>query len=221
MTKTKNEKYFNAADVQHFKQYAEASTNWEKEQLYTKYLYDFIDKQIESVMKTLNTGTSKHIMYNYEDIRQDLHIHIFTNVLPKIDLQRVQAIQNFIYISARNKLINILNSYDSRTQIKFDYNEYNLDEERLVDEEQLCSEDIITLINNKIAELKTELKVVNSVGYTYLEHLERYIHEHDYDATGFKEYCMKEMKIQNSQFMNLSHRFGFRTIAFKSRKKKQ
>lgn len=47
-------------------------------------------------MKTMNIGGSKHIMENYMDFKQDLHIHILTKVLPVVDVIKVQAIQNLL-----------------------------------------------------------------------------------------------------------------------------
>ena len=167
----------------------------------------------------MNAGNSVHIMNNYDDLKQELHIHIYTKVLPVINIDKIQAIQNFIYISVKNKLINILTSLDNRTKIKYDFNDYNMDEERLIAEEEPSCEDIIQVINNRIALLKKEQPSVKCVTYYYLEHLEQYINQNDYNAAGFKEYCMNQMKIGNSQFMNLSHRLGFKTIAFKSKKK--
>jgi hypothetical protein len=58
---------------------------------------------------------------------------------------------------------------DSRTKIKYDYNEYDLDEQELIDELEPSKEDIIQTIDNRIKELKRELKTVNCVAYTYLE----------------------------------------------------
>lgn len=214
----KNEKYFNETDILHFKQYAEATTSWQREQIYNQHLHKFIDKQISTAIKLMNIGGSKHIMNNYEDIKQDLHLHIYTYTLPKIDVTRIQAIQNLIYISAKNKLINILTSLDSKKQIKYDYNDYNLDEQELIEEEVLSTDDITKLIDARIIELKHQQKTVNCVAYTYLEWLHRYIIEHDYNAEGFKEFVMKKMNIGNSQFLNISHKFGFKTIAFKSKK---
>ena len=216
--KAKNIKYFNETDIQHFKEYAEATTDWDRERLYNRYLYKFIEKQIETVLKQMNAGGSILIMQNYEDLKADLHAHIYTYTLSKIDVNKIQAIQNLIYISAKNKLINILNSMDTRTTIKYDYNDYNLDEQELIDEVEPSKEDIIKTIDNRIKELKRQQKTVNCVAYTYLEWLDRYVIEHDYDATGFKEFCMDKMNIGNSQFLNISHKFGFKTIAFKSKK---
>lgn len=216
--KAKNTKYFNETDILHFKEYAEAITDWERERLYNRHLYKFIDKQIEAVIKQMNVGSNKHIMQNYEDLKADLHVHIYINVLPKIDVKRVQAIQNLIYTSVRNKLINMLKALDSRTKIKYDYNSYELDDNELIHEVEPSKEDIIKVIDNRIKELKRQQKTVNCVAYTYLEWLDRYVIEHDYDASGFKEFCMQKMNIGNSQFLNLSHKFGFKTIAFKSKK---
>lgn len=216
--KAKNTKYFTELDVQNFKEYAEATTDWDRERLYNRHLYKFIDRQIESVLKQMNVGGSKLIMANYEDLKADLHVHIYTYTLPKLDVKRVQAIQNLIHISAKNKLINILSSLDSRTNVKFNYNDYNLDEQELIDTDEPSKEDIIKTIDNRIKELKRQQKTVNCVAYTYLEWLDRYIVANDYDASGFKEFCMKKMNIGNSQFLNISHKFGFKTIAFKSKK---
>lgn len=117
----------------------------------------------------MNVGSNKHIMQNYEDLKADLHVHIYINVLPKIDVKRVQAIQNLIYTSVRNKLINMLKALDSRTKIKYDYNSYELDDNELIHEVEPSKEDIIKVIDNRIKELKRQQKTVNCVAYTYLE----------------------------------------------------
>ena len=60
----KNTKYFNDADILHFKEYCEATTKAEKDKIYNRYLYTFIDKQIDAVMKIMNSGASTQIMNN-------------------------------------------------------------------------------------------------------------------------------------------------------------
>lgn len=217
-TETSSEIYFTAEDIEHVKWYLLEEDKASKERIYNKYLYSFINKQIEAVMNQMNKGGSFNIMNNYEDFRQDLHIHILTNVLPIVDIKKVKAIQNLLWISIKNKLINMLKALDSRTKIKYDYNEYNLDEKILMDELEPSKEDIIKKIQERIIELKLQQPIVNCVAYTYLEYLDRYIKMNDYDASGFKEYCMDKMKIGNSRFLSLSHSFGFRTIAFKNKK---
>jgi len=168
----------------------------------------------------MNTGGSKLIMDNYEDMKQDLHIHILTKVLPIIDVDKVQAIQNLIYISVKNKLINILKSLDSRTKIRYDNNDYNLQDDALIEDDELNSDSIVVLINSKIDTLINEQVNANCVASVYLQLLKNYIIDNDYNAEGFKEHCMKMMKIGNSQFLNLSHKFGFKTPAFKIKKTK-
>ena len=171
-------------------------------------------------MKVMNTGGSKHIMENFDDMKQDLHVHILTKVLPIIDVTKVQAIQNLIYISAKHKLINLLKSLDSRNKIRYDYNEYNLKDEALFEDNELSNDAVVLLINDRIDELINQQVNINCVASVYLQLLKNYIIDNDYNAEGFKEHCMKMMKIGNSQFLNLSHKFGFKTPAFKIKKVK-
>lgn len=212
--------FFTYSDILNFKAYTEATDKQTKDLIYTKHLYPFIDYQINALMKQMNTGKSNIITANYEDIAQDLHLHIYTKVLQTIDVVKIQAIQNYLYLSVKNKLINILQSYNSRTNIKIDYNDYNLEEEALIENDELNHDSIILLINNKIDEKINEQVNVNCVAFVYLRLLKDYIIYNDYDTEGFDLYCMKKMKIQKSQYLNLSHSLGFRTIAFKTKKTK-
>ena len=132
----------------------------------------------------------------------------------------MQAIQNYIYLSVKNKLINILQSYESRTNIKIDYNDYTLEDEVLFEDNELSNDAVVLLINDRIDELINQQVNINCVASVYLQLLKNFIIDNDYNAEGFKEHCMKMMKIGNSQFLNLSHKFGFKTIAFKRKKTK-
>ena len=115
----------------------------------------------------------------------------------------------------------MLKQLESRTHIKIDYNEYKLeDEELLIDDEVLSTDDIVLMINNKVDDLINQQVRANCVASVYLRLLKEYIIEHDYNVAGFKEHCMQRMNIQNSQFLNLSHSFGFRTVPFKAVKSK-
>ena len=143
---------------------------------------------------------------------------LLTKVLPIIDVIKVQAIQNLIYISAKNKLINILISLDSRNKIKYDYNDYSLEDEALIEDDEPNSDAVVSMINNRLDELINQQVNANCVASEYLQLLKNYVINNDYNPAGFKEHCMKMMKIGNSQFLNLSHKFGFKTPAFKSKK---
>ena len=213
-------KFFTYNDILNFKAYTEATDKQTKDSIYNKHLYPFVDYQINALMKQMNTGKSEIITNNYEDIAQDLHLHIYTKVLQTIDVVKIQAIQNYIYLSVKNKLINILQSYTSKTNIIFDYNDYDLNDSTLIESGELNHDSIILLINNRIDEEINELVNVNCVAFVYLRLLKDYIIYNDYDAAGFDLYCMKKMKIQKSQYLNLSHSLGFRTIAFKTKKTK-
>jgi len=74
------------------------------------------------------------------------------------------------------------------------------------------------MIQTRIDTLLDEQVSVNCVASIYLQLLKNFIINNDYNAEGFKEHCVKMMKIGNSQFLNLSHKFGFKTPAFKLKK---
>jgi len=73
-------------------------------------------------------------------------------------------------------------------------------------------------IYTKIDELINQQVNINCVASVYLQLLKNFIIDNDYNAEGFKEHCMKMMRIGNSQFLNLSHKFRFKTPAFKLKK---
>lgn len=228
-------KYFSDYDINKFKDYSKAETIEEKNKIYNKYLYFFIDKQIESVMNKFNKYKNIDIMQNYEDIKQNIHISILTKVLPTIDSTRIQAIQSFIYNSINNALINLLNSNKTKYNLKFDYNistdimtlNNNLDEDLEEEENKvtnipeplnITNDIIIQTINNKIDEKINEQINANCSPAVYLQLLKQYIIDNNYNAEGFDNYCMKKMKIKKSYYMNISHSLNFKTIAFKTRK---
>lgn len=218
---TTSTKYFTQEDVENFRDYATATTPQDKAMIYNRKLFKFIDFQIVVVMDWLNGDGSKDIIENYEDIKQDLHIHVLTKVLPVIDVKKVQAVQNLLHISIKNALIDILRHMNSKYKIQMDNNEYNFDDCDLMDEDTRTTDDVIQLITDRIWKLKAQQPNTTCVSYKYLTHLENYIIDNDYNAAGFKEYCMDKMNIGNSRFMNLSHSFGFKTIAFKKEKNKE
>lgn len=107
---------------------------------------------------------------------------------------------------------------NSRTNIDLVFTDYTITESYLVDEPELSKEEIITKILDRIIELKLQQPIVNCIHFTFLEYLERYIIENDFDASGFKDYCMDKMKIGSSRFQSIAYSLNFKTIAFKSKK---
>ena len=212
-------KYFNETDIENFKNYATATSADQKNKIYNKYLYSFIDKQIDTILKLNNWGTSNIITNNYEDIKQELHINILLKVLPNIDINKINAIQNYLYLSIRNALVNIIKYNSAKNKIVYDKN-YNINTEEnnnIIDEEDY-TDDIINKINVQLDSKILACTEANSVNAIYLQVLKNYILFNNYDATGFSNYCMEIMKINKSHFLNLSHLNGFRTIAFKEKK---
>ena len=211
--------YFNQYDIEKFINYINAETSRERDKIYNRHLYQFINKQIESVLKSFNKNHNNFIMSNYDDLKQEIHIYIYQRVLPVLNLSKINAIQNLLQIAIKNQLINFYRLSEVKKNIKFDFNDYNFDnEENQIDEEEINHTAIIESINEKINEKINQQTNANCVASVYLQLLKNYILEHDYNASGFGEYCMKRMNIQKSQYLNISHSLGLKTIAFKSLK---
>lgn len=218
----KKNQFFTQKDIDNFRLYIQATTKEQKDKIYNQHLYRFIDFQIESVIKGMNQGRNNDLMNNYEDIKQNLHIHIINKTLPTIDETKINAIQNYIYQSIKNALINLLRYNNSNNKIKYDKSfDFDIMEEdnEPVDSFHFSHDMIITMINTRIDEKINQQVNANCVASVYLQLLKKYVIENDYNAEGFNDYCMTNMNIKKSQFLNLSHLHGFRTIAFKSRNK--
>ena len=218
------QKYFNTNDVENFKKYVKAKNKEEKDKIYTVYLYPFIDRQINAVMKSQNLHTNNELQKNFDDLKQQLHIYIYDVVLPYLRIEKIIGVQNYIYLSAKNHLLNTLGYMGSRTQIKYDKSfifDYDSEEnEALIQPESTNNEAIIKLINSKIDEKIKQQTIINSPSSVYLQLLKQYIIDNNYNSEGFDLYVMEKMKIKKSTYLNLSHSFGFRTISFKTRIKK-
>jgi len=162
-------KYFNQNDITQYYNYAISNNKEEKDKIYNKYLYHIIDKQVSSIIKQNNFSRNNYIMNNYEDIKQELHIHILIKVLPYIDITKVQGLPNRIYISIKNCLINMLMSNESRSNLKYDMS-FNLNDNDVVEyDDDLNADEIVRLINIKIDEKINDNSIANSYNSVYLQ----------------------------------------------------
>ena len=138
--------------------------------------------------------------------------------MPNLCIEKIKGIQNLIMISAKNKLVSLYRESIKKKNIVYDYNDYNIDNEEQIIDTEINHTIMIETINSRIDELILKQINVNCVASIFLQLLKNYVIDNDYSGEGFKEYCCKNMNIGSSQFLNLAHLHGFRTISFKSKK---
>ena len=210
--------YFNQDDINQFIAYINEPEPAKKEAIYNKYLYPFISKQIDSVLKSYNHYRNDFIMNNYNDLKSEINVYIYQRIIQNLCIEKIKGIQNLIIISAKNKLVSLYRESIKKKNIVYDYNDYNIDNEEQIIDIELNHIAVIEIINSRIDELINQQVNVNCVASIFLQLLKNYIIQNDYNPAGFKEYCCKKMCIGSSQFLNLAHQHNMRTIAFKSKK---
>lgn len=215
-----NTNFLKKLDVNYFINYINAETIEAKEKIYNKHLYPYIDYQIEAILKQYNSNNNVFIKLNWNDLKQELHMYIIIKILPNLKLEKIQGIQNLIYISIKNQLFNHYNFSQVKKNIKYDNNQYifrNIDDEIDGDIDNF---DIIEKINEKINEKILSIDNANCTASVYLQLLKNYVIDNDYNSEGFGDFVMEKMNIKRSTYLNLSHNLGLKTVSFKTKKVK-
>ncbi len=152
---------------------------------------------------------------SYKDYINDILIHLYTKILPSIDIDRASTFLHYAYTSCRNYIIsNIVMKKN-----KLDYTD--------VDIEVVCdvnSDDNINYWEKYYVVRKAILyglddmirkeKILNKTNTIFLLLLRQYLFDNNFNPNGFKIYVTKIMNIRNSTFTGVCSRLRISTKLF-------
>jgi hypothetical protein len=184
-----------------------ASTSAETRQLiFNTILYQPFVILSETALKSFHNPK-----YINSDYVQESLIFIW-QLLPKLSHIKLQTSFNFIWVSVRRHIINIIrqneqipfiesldemnnyNDYDYYNNYNNIYNDYIIDNDNSPDKHFRQDEirnDILTELNRRIH----SQKVVNKSSTIFLIHFKQYLIDNNFDERGFKDYAMIKMNI--------------------------
>lgn len=153
---------------------------------------------------------------SYKDYIQDIVMHLIENVIPRVNVDKLQAFLKFAHTSVRNYIIIQLIIKKNTKYRKSTYVE--LDSESLYDDNQADSKiiqfDNQVQIIQRIDQLINQQRILNKSNTIFLLLLRQYLIENDYDARGFDVYVMRVMKIKKSTLAGICSRLKISTRIF-------
>ncbi len=205
-------KYWTTGDTRSIIKYINAPTQKEKNQIFTQELYPVIKKNCEAVIYSYNNSVD-------EDQLTDLIVHIYQKVLPKIQLEKVQASQNIIWIAASRKLFTDYRAnynYNSTTTLVDNYSAYTSTTSDSSSEFEAAEQQQITRhqILSRIDELLEKQQIMNKTNSVFLQLLRDYAITNNYQVHNFREYCCQTMGINVPTFWNICSSLGIRSKVF-------
>jgi len=192
--------------------------------LYNVTLYPAFSNLIDKLISTFGG-----IENDEEDIKQDLHILIWSKLLHKLKPEYMKASNQYIYICCwnyvytnhiNNKKLNTIDvtAYnDESDDYVYSYvpatDDYNADYNATKKDNQLL---IIDAIDEKISNIKAY-----TVQTMYLDYLKRYLIVNDFNAEGFDKYVQKEMNISKENFTLINSKLKINTKELRLQKIKK
>lgn len=210
----------NENNINHFKLYLNSDSVKEKERIYNQCLFPYIDNIMNIVI--LQFKYQDTFGGETNDVKQQIHLYIYHKVLPIIDIKRIDAIQQLLYVTIVNQLANYNKLRNKKKIIKCDYN-IDVASFEILDSSNDIEEYntlILKKIDAKIVQLIEEQKYINSTNAVFLQLLQLYIEENNYNSEGFKEFVMNKMNIKESTFHNTACKIGISTLPFRKKKNK-
>lgn len=164
--------------------------------LFNNILYQPIKQLTEIVIRKKSNRYTVDV-----DLQQDMLLFIYDKVLPKLQLDKLQAAQQLIYTS----LYNYYTSYVSLAVPRFNSNNcysinndddsVNIIDSKSVNINEIRSE-ILAAIDGKI---RNE-KIINKRKTVYLLLLREYLINNQFDEREFKYFVMKKMNLTKEQY---------------------
>lgn len=170
-------------------------------------LYKPLNRLVELALKSLDINDTDSY---FEDYKQDVLIHLITNSLPKLKIEKLDATLSYLWVSARNYILSYI--LKKNLPILEDINEYS---EILYEELNFDEKESIYINRNKIIrELDKRIKgqnIINTTNTVFLLLLKDYILENNFDVRGFGNYVMESMNLKLSTYRAIAGRLGIRT----------
>lgn len=180
---------------------------------YFNQLYQVLNIMIDICMKSLGIKA-----IDYDDIRQDCLMRLYTKILPNITEEKSSTSQQYVYISLRNYLksyylnkkkldfYTYFSGIDDEVEEFFNYN--NVEEHIDINDTKV---EIIEALDNKL----NNERIVNTDTFTFLNELKNYLLENNFDERGFKDYIMnKNVFNKKYLYMRAANLLNIRTDLF-------
>ena len=182
-----------------------------KNRIYDKELYEPIQILIKiGLMKISHNG-----IYNYyiDDNIQDLNIHIYKKVLPKISCDTVITSQAYIYTAITHKCYDMVKKYKKdKKDIWYDMDKNII--EYVVDNN---NKDTTTILDKKIAIIRRldlmirEQRYINKSSAIFLIGLKDYCLVNDFDVREFNIFIQEQMKISSMTYQIMCSKLKIRS----------
>lgn len=145
----------------------------------------------------------------YNDIVQDIMLHLLDKVLPKLYDNNGETIREYIYRSVNNKLINILKKRSKKMMNETELSDELIAEDNII--KRTNTKDIRIEIINTLDEMIKKQRIINKTNSIFLILLKDYMIKNDFDVREFNTYIQDKMNIKESTYNMIACRLGIRT----------
>jgi hypothetical protein len=157
-----------------------------------------------------SVGTS----VNDENV-EDCIVRIVTHILPRIQLDKIVAAFNFIWISLKHYIINLKQVKPRQFEVIDDLP--ILSDESTEPDFGANLKDIQQQILDAMDDKIESQKVINKTSTVFLIHMKEYIINNNFDVRGFDVYVQEKMNIKKSTYCSLISRCKIRSKIFNER----
>jgi hypothetical protein len=146
-----------------------------------------------------------------EEVRQEIVVHLYSNVLPRLTLDKAGGSLQYLWMAARNFALSNRPAVVPDTVEDIPERVYDEDDEgdRRALQRRILEEIDLRLRGQRIA---------NCTNAVFLMFLRRYVLENDFDVRGFGDYVRGQMHLTLSAYRAVCSRLGLRTMQFNETK---
>jgi hypothetical protein len=151
---------------------------------------------------------------NYKDYVNDIIIHLYLNVLPRITTQKATTFLKYGYTSCRNYIITNIINKNSKMVIEYNNNPIEI-EGSLYSDDMVKQYDVKVQIVERLDEMISKQRIMNKTNTIFLLLLRQYLIDNNFNPTGFRTYVMRIMNIKRATFIGICSRLRITTKIFK------
>jgi len=180
--------------------------------------------------------------YNTEDFRQDIIIHVYQHLLPRLKQPKLQAAQQYLYLGIKNHFITKViheemlkrnipvdinyqnysygkDIYGYSDNHNYKYADTNQDQNIYLDSSEtadktILQEEIREKIIEEIDRKMLEQKILNKSKTIFLVLLRQYLIDNDFVESGFNKYFMEKTGYSLLQYRAIASQLNIRTTIF-------
>lgn len=212
--------YWSYKENELIKQYyycSSASTSAETRNL---IFFKLEPKFLQLINQSIQQHISSFSKEDKEDIQQELLIKIF-ELLKNLDIEKIQGILNFLWISVNNYLFTLIRKSKQKKKIVIDYNSdlfelYNYSENNIEIESK--KKDTILEICTQLDSIIFKEKQFNRRNTLYVCCLKEYLIENNFNGEGFKEFIKEKLNLTDGNFYRINFLLNIRSKIFNDNK---